>query len=114
MAEHLLFQRRYSKPIISPTPPDFYYVAAMSYNVGPVVKQFRDAALTGPIIGGDGYDTPDLVSVAGAAADALMDTTDGTEGIKKGVTIIAIKNGKFTLGAEVVPEKSRCPSSSPG
>lgn len=169
------------------TQPDFYYIAAMPYNVGPVVKQFRDAGLTGPIIGGDGYDTPDLVSVAGAAAEnvffsthALMDKDGGTDGIKKfisayntkyqhdpenafaalgydsiylladaikragstdaaaikkaleetksfpgitgaitfaadshvpqkGVTIIAIKGGKFTLGAEVVPEKVPAP-----
>jgi len=168
------------------TQPDFYYIAAMPYNVGPVVKQYRDAALTGPIIGGDGYDTPDLVSVAGAAAEnvffsthALMDAQGGTDGIKKfiaaynkeyghdpenafaalgydtmylladalkragstdaaaitkaiketkdfpgitgkitfgdsnvpqkGVTIIAIKDGKFTLGAEVVPEKVPAP-----
>ena len=168
------------------TQPDFYYIAAMPYNVGPVIKQFRDAGLTGPIIGGDGYDTPDLVSVAGAAAEnvffsthALMDATGGTDPIKKfiaaynkeyghdpenafaalgydtmnlladalkragstdaaaitkaiketkdfpgitgkitfgdsnvpqkGVTIIAIKDGKFTLGAEVVPEKVPAP-----
>lgn len=168
------------------TQPDFYYIAAMPYNVGPVVKQFRDAGLTGPIIGGDGYDTPDLVSVAGSAAEnvffsthALMDAQGGTDGIKKfiaaynkeyghdpenafaalgydtmylladalkragstdaaaitkaiketkdfpgitgkitfgdsnvpqkGVTIIAIKDGKFTLGAEVVPEKVPAP-----
>ncbi|MFN8492188.1 MAG: ABC transporter substrate-binding protein [Caldilineaceae bacterium] len=166
--------------------PDFYYIAAMPYNVGPVVKQFRDAGLTGPIIGGDGYDTPDLVSVAGGAAEnvffsthALMDAQGGTDSIKKfiaaynkeyghdpenafaalgydtmylladalkragstdaaaitkaiketkdfpgitgkitfgdsnvpqkGVTIIAIKDGKFTLGAEVVPEKVPAP-----
>ena len=70
--------------------PDFYYVAAMPYNIGPLVKQFRDAGITGPIVGGDGYDTPDLVSVAGPAADnvyftthALMDSTGGTDGIKK-------------------------------
>jgi branched-chain amino acid transport system substrate-binding protein len=70
--------------------PDFYYVAAMPYNIGPLVKQFRDAGITGPIVGGDGYDTPDLVSVAGPAADnvyftthALMDASGGTDGIKK-------------------------------
>lgn len=70
--------------------PDFYYVAAMPYNVGPVVKQMRDAGITGPIVGGDGYDAPDLVKVAGAAANnvfftthALMDATNGTAGIKK-------------------------------
>jgi branched-chain amino acid transport system substrate-binding protein len=167
--------------------PDFYYVAAMPYNIGPLVKQFRDAGITGPIVGGDGYDTPDLVGVAGAAADntfftthALMDATNGTEGIKKfmadykaeyghdpenafaalgydtvnllvdaikraggtdsaavksaieatkdfkgitglitfsadshvpqkGVTVIAVKDGKFTLGGEVVPEKVPAP-----
>jgi branched-chain amino acid transport system substrate-binding protein len=167
--------------------PDFYYVAAMPYNIGPLVKQFRDAGITGPIVGGDGYDTPDLLTVAGAAADnvyftthALMDATGGTDGIKKfiadykaeyghdpenafaalgydtinlmvdaikragstdsaavkaaleatkdfkgitgsitfsagshvpqkGVTVIAVKGGKFTLGAEVVPEKVPAP-----
>ena len=163
--------------------PDFYYVAAMPYNIGPLVKQFRDAGITGPIVGGDGYDTPDLVSVAGPAADnvyftthALMDATGGTDGIKqfiadykeeyghdpenafaalgydtvyllvdalkragstdsaavkaaiestkdfkgitgsitfsadthvpqKGVTMIKVEGGKFTLAAEVVPDK---------
>jgi branched-chain amino acid transport system substrate-binding protein len=167
--------------------PDFYYVAAMPYNIGPLVKQFRDAGITGPIVGGDGYDTPDLVKVAGAAAEnvyftthALMDATGGTDGIKKfmtaykaeygndpenafaalgydtvylladavkraggtdsaavksaiestkdfpgitgaitfsadshvpqkGVTVISVKGGKFTLGAEVVPEKVPAP-----
>jgi branched-chain amino acid transport system substrate-binding protein len=162
--------------------PDFYYIAAMPYNVGPVIKQLREAGLTGPVVGGDGYDTPDLVTVAGDAAEnvffsthALMDKDNGTDGIKKfieaynteyghdpenafaalgydavylladaikradstdaadiqkalldtkdfpgitgaitfgedvhvpqkGVTIIAIKDGKFTLGAEVVPK----------
>src|SRR5258707_457964 len=71
-------------------PPDFYYVAAMPYNIGPIVKQFRAAGITGPIVGGDGYDTPDLIKVAGAAAGntfftthALMDATGGTDGIKK-------------------------------
>jgi branched-chain amino acid transport system substrate-binding protein len=168
-------------------PPDFYYVAAMPYNIGPLVKQFRDAGITGPIVGGDGYDTPDLIKVGGAAANntfftthALMDATGGTDGIKKfindykaeyghepenafaalgydtvylmadavkragstdsakvkaaieatkdfagitgkitfsadshvpqkGVTVISVKDGKFTLGAEVVPQKVPAP-----
>lgn len=169
------------------TKPDFYYVAAMPYNIGPIVKQFRDAGIVGPIVGGDGYDTPDLLTVAGDAANnvfftthALMDATGGTDGIKKfmaaykteyghdpenafaalgydtvylmadavkrangtdsaavkkaleetkdfkgitgsitfgagvhvpqkGVTVIEVKGGKFTLGAEVVPEKIPAP-----
>ncbi len=79
--------------------PDFYYIAAMPYNIGPLAKQMRDAGLTGPIVGGDGYDTPDLVSVAGAAANnvfftthALMDSTGGTDGIKK---FIAAYNAEY-------------------
>ncbi len=181
------FSAQIAKVKALPNQPDFYYIAAMPYNVGPVVKQFRDAGLTGPIVGGDGYDTPDLISVAGAASDnvyfsthALMDATNGTEGIKKfiaaynkeyghdpenafaalgydtvyllvdaikragsmdakalksaieatkdfpgitgsitfspeshvpqkGVTIVAVRGGKFTLGAEVVPEKVPAP-----
>ncbi len=180
------FSAQIAKVKALPTQPDFYYIAAMPYNVGPVIKQFRDAGITGPIIGGDGYDTPDLVSVAGKAAEnvffsthALMDAQGGTDPIKKfigaynkeyghdpenafaalgydtmylladalkragstdaaaiqkalketkdfpgitgkisfgdsnvpqkGVTIIAIKDGKFTLGAEVVPEKVPAP-----
>jgi branched-chain amino acid transport system substrate-binding protein len=72
----------------------------MPYNVGPVVKQFRDAGLMGPIVGGDGYDTPDLVAAAGAASDdvyfsthALMDPVGGTDGIKKFITAYTAKYG---------------------
>jgi len=70
--------------------PDFYFISAMPYNVGPVVKQMREAGLDGPIVGGDGYDTPDLVSVAGESSNnvfftthALMDSEIGTDAIKE-------------------------------
>ena len=82
------------------TQPDFYYVAAMPYNVGPVIKQMRDAGLDGPVVGGDGYDTPDLVKVAGVAANnvfftthALIDATNGTDGIKKFITAYKAEYG---------------------
>lgn len=175
------FSAQITKLKALPEQPSFYYIAAMPYNVGPVVKQLRDAGLTGPVVGGDGYDTPDILTVAGPAAEnvfftthALMDPVGGTDAIKsfietytarfghapenafaalgydtmklmadaitragatdgaaikaaleatsnfpgitgsitfspeahvpqKGVTIIAIKDGAFTLGAEVVP-----------
>jgi branched-chain amino acid transport system substrate-binding protein len=181
------FSAQIAKVKALPKQPDFYYVAAMPYNIGPLVKQFRAAGLTGPIIGGDGYDTPDLIGVAGPAAGnvfftthALMDPVNGTDGIqkfaaayqaeygrypenafaalgydtiylladaiqragatgalaikraleetrnfpgitgsitlgpdshvpRKGVTIIAVKNGRFTLGAEIVPDKVPAP-----
>jgi branched-chain amino acid transport system substrate-binding protein len=180
------FSAQIAKVKALPEQPAFYYIAAMPYNVGPVVKQFRDAGLTGPIVGGDGYDTPDILSVAGDAANgvwftthALIDKDGGTDGIKKfiaaynkeyghdpenafaalgydtmylmadaikragstdaaaiikaiqetkdypgitgkitfgnshipqkGVTLIKIEGGKFTLGAEIVPEKVPAP-----
>jgi len=84
--------------------PDFYYIAAMPYNVGPVVRQMRDAGLDGPVVGGDGYDTPDLVSVAGDAAEnvyftthALMNADLGTDGIKK---FIAAYNAEYGFDPE--------------
>jgi branched-chain amino acid transport system substrate-binding protein len=175
------FAAQITKVAALPEPPDFYYIAAMPDNIGTAVKQFRDAGLTGPIVGGDGYDTNLLVDVAGPAAEnvfftthALMDPVGGTESIKtfieaytaeyghapenafaalgydsvklladaitragsldgatlksaiesttgfkgitgaitftpeshvpqKGVTVIAVKDGAFTLGAETVP-----------
>ncbi|TAL13143.1 MAG: amino acid ABC transporter substrate-binding protein [Chloroflexota bacterium] len=94
------FSAQIAKIKALPAQPDFYYVAAMPYNIGPLVKQMRDAGLTGPIVGGDGYDTPDLVSVAGAAANnvfftthALMDSTGGTDGIKKFIAAYTTEYG---------------------
>ena len=167
--------------------PDFYYIAAMPYNAGTVIEQFRNAGLVGPIVGGDGYDTPEILKLGGNASDnvffsthALMDPNSGDEGVKefitaynkeyghnpenafaalgydtmrlmvdaigragstdpkaiqkaiqdtkdfrgvtgnisypngshvpqKGVTIVAVKGGRFTLGAEIVPEKVPAP-----
>jgi len=181
------FSAQIAKVKALPEQPSFYYVAAMPYNVGTVVKQFRDAGLTGPIIGGDGYDDPSWIAAAGEAANnvffsthALNDATAGSDAYKKffaaysteyghapenafaalgydsvylfvdaleragstdaqaikkaleetkgfpgitgaitftpdqhvpqkGVTIIALKDGKYTLGAEIVPTKIPAP-----
>ena len=61
----------------------------MPYNVVSIIKQFRDAGLTGPIVGGDGYDIPEITSIDGNATNnvyfsthALMDNTTGSEGIR--------------------------------
>jgi branched-chain amino acid transport system substrate-binding protein len=181
------FSAQIAKVKALPQQPDFYYIAAMPYNVGTVVKQFRDAGLTGPIVGGDGYDDPSWVEAAGAASNDVYFTThalnaeaggsdaykkffdaykaeyghepenafaglgydsvylladaikragstdaqaikaalEGTQNFpgitgsitfsadshvpQKGVTIIALKDGKYTLGAQVVPEKVPAP-----
>jgi branched-chain amino acid transport system substrate-binding protein len=166
---------------------DLLFISSGPDDVGTIVKQFRDAGIKAPIMGGDGYDTPLLVEVAGAGAEnvyftthSLMDAGLGTEAVKKfiaayqaeyknppenafaglgydtvklltyaikragsadpkairtalqatkdlagvtgsisyqegsripqkGVTVILVKDGKFTLAQEVVPQKVPAP-----
>jgi branched-chain amino acid transport system substrate-binding protein len=58
-----------------PAKPDVLYVAAQPDDIGIVVKQMRQAGLTQPIVGGDGYDTPLLLSVGGKAANNVYFST---------------------------------------
>ena len=53
---------------------DVFYVAAMPYDAGLIVKQFRAAGLAGPIVGGDAYDAPEVVAAAGPAANVFFTT----------------------------------------
>ena len=72
-----------------PNKPDILYVAAQPDDIGLVVKQMRQAGLTQPIVGGDGYDTPLLLQVGGHAANGVYFSThaymaeDSTPGIVK-------------------------------
>jgi branched-chain amino acid transport system substrate-binding protein len=52
--------------------PDYVYVPGFYEEVGLIVKQARELGITAPIMGGDGWDSPDLVKIAGA--DALNKT----------------------------------------
>ena len=58
-----------------PAKPDVLYVSAQPDDIGLVVKQMRQAGLTQPIVGGDGYDTPLLLSVGGKAANNVYFST---------------------------------------
>ena len=51
------------------------YVSAQPDDIGLVVKQMRQAGLTQPIVGGDGYDTPLLLQVGGHAANNVYFST---------------------------------------
>lgn len=48
--------------------PDVLYVPGYYEEVGKIVKQARELGITGPIIGGDGWDSPKLVEIGTAAA----------------------------------------------
>ena len=55
--------------------PDVLYVSAMPDEIGLIVKQMRQAGVTQPIVGGDGYDTPLLIQVGGEASNDVYFTT---------------------------------------
>ncbi|HTO22523.1 MAG TPA: ABC transporter substrate-binding protein [Spirochaetia bacterium] len=78
---------------------DLLYIASGPDDVGTIVKQFRDAGVKTPIMGGDGYDTPLLVQVAGKGSEnvyftthSLVDAAQGTDAVKK---FIAAYQGEF-------------------
>ena len=48
--------------------PEVIYVPGYYEEVGKIVKQAREMGITVPIIGGDGWDSPKLVELGGAAA----------------------------------------------
>jgi branched-chain amino acid transport system substrate-binding protein len=69
------FSAQIAKVKALPNQPDFYYISAMPYNIGTVVKQFRDAGISGPIVGGDGYDDPSWIQSVGNASNNVFFTT---------------------------------------
>jgi branched-chain amino acid transport system substrate-binding protein len=73
--------------------PSMMFISALPDDIGTLVKQFRQAGLKQPIMGGDGYDTPLLVEVGGVYANdvyftthALMDAQKGNAAVKKFMT----------------------------
>ncbi len=69
--------------------PEVLFISAQPDDVGLVVKQMRQAGVTQPIVGGDGYDTPLLVQVGGKGANNVYFSThaymaeDSTAPVKK-------------------------------
>ena len=55
--------------------PAAIFISALPDDIGLVVKQFRQAGLMQPIVGGDGYDTPLLISVGGKASNDVYFST---------------------------------------
>ncbi|MEJ2666115.1 MAG: ABC transporter substrate-binding protein, partial [Deinococcales bacterium] len=82
------------------TQPDFLYISAMPDDIGTIVKQVRQAGIDLPIIGGDGYDTPLLVKVAGPASNNVYYTThalmtmDSTPAVQKFMKAYKAEYGK--------------------
>lgn len=48
--------------------PDVIYIPAYYEEVGKIIKQARELGITAPLLGSDGWDSPKLAEIAGAAA----------------------------------------------
>ena len=48
--------------------PDFVFIPGYYEEVGLIIKQAREAGITAPLMGGDGWDAPELVELAGKKA----------------------------------------------
>ena len=84
------FSAQIARILALPMPPDMLYVSSVPDDIGRLIKQLRAAGLHQPIVGGDGYDTPLLLEVAGAAADntyftthAFLDPQQGTQAVRQ-------------------------------
>jgi branched-chain amino acid transport system substrate-binding protein len=55
--------------------PDAIYVACLPDSAGPYTAALRKGGFQQPIVSGDGFDTPDLVRVAGPSAQNVFYTT---------------------------------------
>ena len=49
--------------------PDVLYVSDYYNDVGLIAKQARELGFKGPMVGGDGWDSPDLVKIGGTAVE---------------------------------------------
>ena len=55
--------------------PAMIYAAAAPNEVGTLIKQIREGGVEIPVLGGDGYDTPQLLELAGPSARNVYFTT---------------------------------------
>ena len=89
------------------------FVSGVPDDAGVIVKQFRDKGVTQPIISGDGFDTPLLMEVAGAAAEgvlvathtSLKNTSEKVQGFVKAYTAkygVAPENAFAALGYDTM------------
>jgi branched-chain amino acid transport system substrate-binding protein len=70
--------------------PDMLYISSGPDDAGVIIKKLRDEGYNQPIFGGDSFDTPKLVNIAGKntsnvffATHALMDEENSTEVVKE-------------------------------
>ncbi|MFC3861283.1 branched-chain amino acid ABC transporter substrate-binding protein [Deinococcus antarcticus] len=79
--------------------PDAIYFGGLYGQVGPFLKQVRDKGINTPVVGGDGFDSEDLIKLAGSGASNVYFTTVAppVESVAAAKTLAA--NYQKTFGA---------------
>ena len=89
---------------LSPQPDCMYVAALQASDAGAIAKQLRDAGITLPMVGGDGYDGPELVGVGGKGAENVYFTThafiSADKGSDKMKAFIAAYNKEYGTNPE--------------
>ena len=86
--------------------PDLLYVAAGPEDAGRVVKLIRDAGITTPIMGGDSYDTPLLLRLAGEDADNTYYTTHAVLDAESSEKLVREFSAAYKTEYSVPPESA--------
>jgi len=84
--------------------PEVIYASGYFFTAGPLVSQLRAGGVTATIVGQEGYDTPNFVEIAKAAAEGVIITTS-LDRDSKDVEMRAFIDGyekKYGIAADMV------------
>jgi len=83
--------------------PDLIMFGGIDPQAGPMVKQMRELGIKASYIGGDGIQTPNLVKLAGSAAEGVMASMPGLpkEQMPGGKTFMDKFKAKFSVDVEL-------------
>ena len=80
--------------------PDVLYVSDYYNDVGLIAKQARELGFKGPMVGGDGWDSPDLVKIGGKAVENGFFTNHYSPADKRKIVQDFVTKYKAKYGAE--------------
>jgi len=80
--------------------PDVIYIPDYYNDVGLIAKQARELGFKGPLVGGDGWDSPELVKIGGTAVENGFFTNHYSSEDKRPIVQDFVKKYKAKFGAE--------------
>ena len=80
--------------------PDVLYVSDYYNDVGLIAKQARELGFKGPMVGGDGWDSPELVKIGGTAVENGFFTNHYSPADKRPIVQDFVKKYTAKFGAE--------------